>query len=51
VERVWDCILCVYVNEEGGDGGRTDSETLSLMSHTRRYVSFVDFDRLSQVGM
>ena len=38
--------LCTCLNEEGGDGESTDSETLSLMSYTLRYVSLPDLDRL-----
>jgi hypothetical protein len=37
VGRVWDGILCAYVNEEGGDGEGADSEAPSLLSF--RYVS------------
>jgi hypothetical protein len=30
VRRVWDCMRCGYVSEEGGDGKGADSETPSL---------------------
>jgi hypothetical protein len=30
VRRVWDCMLCVFVSEEGGDGEGAGSETSSL---------------------
>ncbi len=51
VERVWDCMLCTYVNEEGGDGERVVSEELSQLSYTLRYVSLTDLGRLCQVGL
>ena len=51
VERVWDCMLCTYVNEEGGDGERVVSEELSQLSYTLRYVSLTDLGRLYQVGL
>ena len=38
--------LCTFVNEEGGDGESSDSEALSRMSYTDRYVSLTDLDRL-----
>jgi hypothetical protein len=31
VGRVWDCILCIDVREEGGDGESAVSEDLSLL--------------------
>ncbi len=46
VGRVWDCMLCTSVSEEGGDGESVDSEELSLLSYTLRYVSLTDFGRL-----
>jgi len=39
VGRVWDCMMCACVSEEGGDGEGADSETTSLLSYTLRYVS------------
>ena len=38
VGRVGVCMLCTYVNEEGGGEQSTDSETLSLLTYTLRYV-------------
>jgi hypothetical protein len=38
VGRVWDCILCTCVIEEGWDGEGTGSEVSSLLSYTLRYV-------------
>ena len=35
--RVWDCILCACVSEEGGDGKGVVSETPSLLSYILRY--------------
>ncbi len=59
VGRVWDCMLCACVSEEGGDGESAGSEALSLLSYTlrgsealsllsytRRYVSLADLGRL-----
>ena len=34
--------LCTYVSEEGGGGESADSEALSLLSYTLRYVSLAD---------
>jgi hypothetical protein len=34
--------LCTCVSEEGGDGKTACSETPSLLSYTRRYVSFAE---------
>ena len=51
VGRVWDCMMCTCVSVEGGDGESMDSEVLSLLSYTRRYVSLADLDRLCQVGL
>jgi hypothetical protein len=39
VGRVWDCILRIYVSEEGGDREGVVSETTALLSYTLRYVS------------
>jgi hypothetical protein len=36
MRRVWDCMLCGYVSEEGGDGKDTDSETSTLLSYILR---------------
>jgi hypothetical protein len=33
VGKVWDCILCTSVSEEGGDGEGTDSEEPSPVSY------------------
>ncbi len=41
VGRVWDCMMCTCVSEEGGDGESEVSEALSLLSCTRGYVSLV----------
>ena len=46
VGRVVGYMLCTCVNEEGGGEKSVDSETLSLMSYTLRYVSLTDLDRL-----
>ena len=51
VGRVWDCMLCICVREEGWDGESVVSEALSLLSYTLRYVSLADLDRLYQVGL
>jgi hypothetical protein len=51
VRRVWDCILCTYVSEEGGDGEDTVSETPSLFSYTLRYVSLAELVTLCRVGL
>ncbi len=34
VERVWDCMLCTCVSEEGGDWEGVVSEASSLLSYT-----------------
>ncbi len=51
VGRVGGCMLCTYVSEEGDDGEGTDSEGLSLLSYTLRYVSLTDLVRLCQFGL
>jgi hypothetical protein len=52
VGRVWDCILCTYVREEGGDGeGAAGSEAPSLLSYTLRYVSLAELGRVCQFGL
>jgi hypothetical protein len=50
VGRVWDCILCTCVSEEGGDGEGTDSEVVSLLSYTLRYVSLAELGNVCRVG-
>jgi hypothetical protein len=42
VGRVWDCMLCTCVSEEGGDGEGEISEAPSLLSYTLRYVSLAE---------
>ena len=42
VRRVWDCMLCACVSEEGGDGEGADSEAPSLLSYTLGYVSLAE---------
>jgi hypothetical protein len=39
------------VSEDGGDGEGTDSEVLSLLSYTLKYISLVDVVILCQVGL
>jgi hypothetical protein len=39
VRRVWDCMLCTSVSEEGWDEEGEDSEAPSLLSYKLRYVS------------
>ena len=51
MRRVWDCILCVYVSEEGGDGEGVDLEVTSLPSHTLRCVSLTELGTLCRVGL
>jgi hypothetical protein len=51
VGRVWDCILCTCVSEEGGDGEGESSETPSLLSNTLRYVSFAKLGHVFQFGL
>jgi hypothetical protein len=50
VRRVWDCILCEYVSEEGGDGKGVVSETSSLLSYILRYISLTELGTLCRVG-
>jgi hypothetical protein len=45
VRRVWDCMLCVSVSEEGGDGEDVGSEASSLLSYTLRYASLLGVSR------
>jgi hypothetical protein len=47
VGRVWDCMLCTCVSEEGGDGEGVGSEAPSLLSYTLRYVSLAELDKTS----
>jgi len=51
VGRVWDCILCTCVNEEGGDGEGESSEVPSLLSYTLRYVSLAELVHVCQFGL
>jgi hypothetical protein len=51
VRRVWDCILCACVSEEGGDGKGAVSETPSLLSYILRYVSLAELGTLCRVGL
>jgi hypothetical protein len=51
VGRVWDCILCTCVSEEGGDGEGADVEASSLMSYILRYVSLSELGTLCRVGL
>jgi hypothetical protein len=50
---ITDAPWAVYmrVSEEVGDGEGTDSDALSLLSYTLRYVSLTDLYRLCQVGL
>ena len=34
VGRVWDCMMCTCVSEEGDDGEGAGSEAASLLSYT-----------------
>jgi hypothetical protein len=47
--RVWDCMLCTCVNEEGGDGEGVDSSEPSLLSYTLRYISLVEVGIVCQL--
>ena len=51
VRRVWDCMLCACVSEEGEDGEGAGSETPSLLSYTLRYVSLVELGTLDRIGL
>ncbi len=51
MRRVWDCMLCVCVSEEGEDGEGAGSETPSLVSYTLRYVSLAELGTLCRVGL
>jgi hypothetical protein len=50
VGRVWDCMMCTSVSEEGGDGEGESSETPSLLSYTLRYVSLTELVHECQFG-
>jgi hypothetical protein len=39
VRRVWDCMLCACVSEEGEDGEGAGSETPSLLNTVSMMVS------------
>jgi len=51
VRRVWDCMLCACVSEEGGDGEGSVSEAPSLLSYILRYVSLADLGTPCRVGL
>jgi hypothetical protein len=51
VGRVWDCMLCTCVSEEGGGGEGVGSEAPSLLSYTLRYVSLAELGNVCQVGL
>jgi hypothetical protein len=51
VRRVWDCMMCACVSEEGGDGEGAGSETPSLLSYMLRYVSLAELGTLCRVGL
>ena len=46
VRRVWDCMLCACVSEEGGDGEGAGSEAPSLLSYILRYVILAELGTL-----
>ena len=48
VGRVWDCMLCTSVSEQGGDGEGVGSEASSLLSYTLRYVSLAELGSVCQ---
>ncbi len=50
VRRVWDCMMCSFVREEGGDGKGAASKTPSLLSYILRYISLSELDTLCRVG-
>jgi hypothetical protein len=43
--------LCTSVSEEGGDGEAACSETPSLLSYTRRDVSFAEVGSVCRVAL
>jgi hypothetical protein len=51
VGRVWDCMLCACVIEEGGDGEGESSEAPCQLSYTLRYVSFAELGHVCQFGL
>jgi hypothetical protein len=51
VGRLWDCMMCVCVREEGGDGEGADSEAPSLLSSTLRYVILAEVGIVCQFGL
>jgi hypothetical protein len=51
VGRVWDCMMCTCVSEDGGDGEGADSEAPSLLSYTLRYVSLAELGHVCQFGL
>ena len=51
VRRVWDCMLCACVSEEGGDGEGAGSEAPSLLSYTLRCVSFAEIGSVCRVAL
>ena len=51
MRRVWDCMLCACLSEEGGDGEGVGSETPSLLSYTLRYVSLAELGTVCRVGL
>ena len=50
VGRVWDCMVCTCVSEEGGDGEGVGSEAPSLLSYTLRYVSLEELVNVCRLG-
>ena len=50
VGRVWDCMMCTCVSEDGGDGEGADSEAPSLLSYTLRYVSLAELGHGDSLG-
>jgi hypothetical protein len=51
VGRVWDCILCTCVSEEGWDVEGVDSEASSLLSYTLRYVMGIIFNVIINLSL
>ena len=51
MRRVWDCMLCACVSEEGGYGEGVDLEAPSLPSYTLRFVSLAELGTLCRVGL
>jgi hypothetical protein len=47
VGRVWDCMMCTCVNEEGWDREGTGSEASSVLSYTLRYVRWAQCANLN----